>query len=119
MAETVAETAVCDSCGVDVRDESVFCYNCGEKVKSEPTTLEENYRELAADPDKETTPAASPERPPLRSAASLRKQRRASNRQPIEVSWEPPTRPPVGFFIASIGLAVGALVLLLLALYLR
>lgn len=29
MAETTLEKAVCEKCGVDVRENTSFCYNCG------------------------------------------------------------------------------------------
>jgi predicted amidophosphoribosyltransferase len=112
MSETVLQTAVCDSCGADVRDESLFCYNCGERVSREIPVIEA----LLEKPEAVIQPGS---RPPLNSAASLRKQRRASNRQPVEVSWEQRTDSPAGFVIATIVLVVGALVLLVIALYLR
>ena len=112
MSETAIETAVCSACGADVRNESLFCYNCGERVKETLADIETP----SADTEKAVRPGS---RPPLRTAASLRKQRRAYNRQPVEISWEPPAGSPAGFVITTIVLAVGALVLLLLALYLR
>jgi hypothetical protein len=112
MSETVLQTAVCDSCGAEVRDESLFCYNCGERVSQEIAVSEP----LPEKPEVLVRPGS---RPPLKSAASLRKQRRASNRQPVEVTWEQRTDSPAGFVIATIVLVVGALVLLVIALYLR
>ena len=111
MPETVLTTEACNACGSEVRDESLFCYNCGERVRDGESIAE-------------TKPSVEPEplvasRPPLRSAASLRKQRRAYNRQPVEITWERPSRAPIGFIITTIVLAAGALVLLLLALYLH
>jgi hypothetical protein len=112
MSETVLQTAVCEACGAEVRDESLFCYNCGERVTAEAGTTEPiaEKREIAVQPGS---------RPPLKSAASLRKERRAFNRQPVEVSWEQRTDSPTGFIITTIVLVIGALVLLVLALYLR
>ena len=112
MPETVLITEACNACGSEVRDESLFCYNCGERVRdSEPAA------EVITPADKVEPHVES--RPPLRSAASLRKQRRAYNRQPVEITWERPNRAPIGFIITTIVLAAGALVLLLLALYLH
>lgn len=112
MSETIVQTSVCKACGVDVRDESLFCYNCGKPVREEAPTSEQVARknEVAVQPRS---------RPPLRSAASLRKQRRAFNRQPLEVSWEQRTDSPLAFILTTIILTVGALVLLIIALYLR
>lgn len=123
MAETAVEIAVCEACGADVRDESIFCYNCGKRVVTEISDSKPvEANPLAADSLRDAAPIVqSPNdtRPPLRSAASLRKQRRASNRQPVEVSWEPATRSPAAYIITTIVLATFALVLLVLALYLR
>ena len=112
MPETVLTTEACTACGSDVRDESVFCYNCGERVRDDEPVPETKTAV-------EKIESRTDSRPPLRSAASLRKQRRAYNRQPVEITWERPSRDPIGFIIATIVLVVGSLVLLLLALYLH
>ncbi|MEP7149039.1 MAG: hypothetical protein ABI857_09165 [Acidobacteriota bacterium] len=114
MSETAIQTAACAGCGSDVRDESVFCYNCGERVKEE--TAKSEAAAAAAELEVARQPGS---RPPLKSAALLRKQRRAFNRQPLEVSWEQRTGPPAGFVITTVVLVIGVLILLLLALYLR
>jgi len=31
MAETIVEIATCENCGSDVRENTLFCYNCGNK----------------------------------------------------------------------------------------
>ncbi len=111
MSETAIQTAACASCGAEVRDESVFCYNCGDRVKDETANGEE-----AAEVNIVKQPGS---RPPLRSAALLRKQRRAFNRQPLEVSWEQRTARPTGFVITTGVIVIGVLILLVLALYLR
>ena len=33
MPESVIEKALCDDCGADVRENSLFCYNCGSSVQ--------------------------------------------------------------------------------------
>ena len=130
------ETAVCDSCGAEVRDDSLFCFNCGGSVKANSDGPEPVVPDLlkasSTDPLVETPTKANDSfpsvksgeqlpgsKPALRTAASLRKQRRAFNRQPVEVTWERPAGPAMGFIITSIVLAAGALVLILIALYLR
>ena len=113
MSETAVQSSVCDACGADVRDESLFCYNCGEPVKKEVAPTEQPVVDKT---DVAEKPAS---RPPLKSAAALRKQRRAFNRQPVEVSWEQRTGSPLAFILATIVLSVGALILLVIALYLR
>lgn len=36
MAETLVEKKVCGECGVDVRPQTQFCYNCGKSVTETP-----------------------------------------------------------------------------------
>jgi uncharacterized Zn finger protein (UPF0148 family) len=125
----MVETAVCDACGVGVRDESLYCYNCGERVAAKsgdaehPPVAESSTRPVAVaiaeTADSANAVTASKPKAPLRSAASLRKHRRASNRQPVEIRWERPTGLGIGFIITSVVLAAGALALILIALYLR
>src|ERR1043166_4154173 len=31
MAETTAEKTTCEKCGADIRENTSFCYNCGDK----------------------------------------------------------------------------------------
>jgi hypothetical protein len=57
----------------------VFCYNCGERVRADEAIA------AATTPVEKIEPVPA-SRPPLRSAASLRKQRRAYNRQPVEIT---------------------------------
>lgn len=33
MTETTVKERLCDVCGVDIRDGSVFCYNCGSALR--------------------------------------------------------------------------------------
>ena len=124
----MTDTAVCEGCGVDVRDESSFCYNCGKRVAARldsvlPPAVSEHpvEKDMIATAETEIEPAAALPRskPPLRSAASLRKQRRALNRQPVEVRWERPTGLGIGFILTAILLSTVVLVLMVIALYLR
>jgi hypothetical protein len=114
MPGTTVTEVQCDLCGAEIREGSQFCYNCGHAVPAAASQEAEVPPPVVAEP-----PVRNNTRPPLRSAASLRKQRRAYNRQPVEVTWEPKTGTPVGFVVASLVLVFGALVLLLIALYLR
>lgn len=113
MTKTAVQQDTCNSCGVEVREESQFCYNCGKSVVKavDVDTSVNEPSSVAAEPE-----AA---RAPLRSAASLRKQRRAHNRQPVKVAWEPREGASPAFVVATVALTVGAFILLVLALYLR
>ncbi len=39
MAEIVTDQQVCPSCGVEVRPNSMFCYNCGGNVEETPEQI--------------------------------------------------------------------------------
>ena len=112
MVETAVEIQRCGACGADVRDGSLYCYNCGASVARAPIAEAVNEKPAPGAEGREP-------RPPLKTAASLRKHRRAMNRQPVKVSWEPPEGPAVGFIITAIALTLGAVLLIVLALYLR
>lgn len=127
MTEPIVKDRICEACGAEVREGSLFCYNCGEAVSKngdgpqKEITTREPIREPA--PVDVTEPGAEIETPierkPLQSAASLRKQRRAYNRQPVEITWVRPEGLPKMFIAATVVLTVGALFLLIIALYLR
>jgi hypothetical protein len=36
MPDVIVEKETCSRCGVDVRTDTLFCYNCGTRVASEP-----------------------------------------------------------------------------------
>lgn len=52
MREAAVEKAVCGKCGVDIRDDTLFCYNCGNRVApapvSEPAKANGNANRAAA-----------------------------------------------------------------------
>jgi predicted amidophosphoribosyltransferase len=123
MTETAVQTPQCETCNADVRSESLFCYNCGAAVtKAEPvveTPETEAVEEPAVVTSEERVAKVPDTRPPLRSAASIRKHRRAANRQPVQITWERPDGSSMPFVVTTIVLVAGALVLLALAFYLR
>ena len=49
MAETITENQVCSACGADVREGSLFCYNCGGSLASEIAVVKSEKNEAAAD----------------------------------------------------------------------
>lgn len=114
MTETAVQISRCEECNADVRDESQFCYNCGAAVVKKADSSH-----VVAHEDSSPRRRPGEVRPPLRSAASLRKHRRAINRQPVQVTWERPSGSPIAFVIATIVLVAAAVGLLILALYLR
>jgi hypothetical protein len=114
MAETTIEKAVCENCGVAVRENTVFCYNCGGRVADlpEPVSPADN---VAGEPDgKETsdeTRAALDDlaqklkeddaqgSDKLAAAAAERRKARIRPRKKKEIVWEPIDEAPDRLFI--------------------
>lgn len=117
MPKTAVETAICDVCGAEVRDGSQFCYNCGGsvsdtgKLKPIPPPDEPIIR-LDEKPANGTPPAAyDPAK--RRAERSEKRQVRASNRQPVEIVWQPRTGFSWPFVITSlifVFLAIGVII---------
>ena len=123
MPVTVAKNVVCKECGSDVREGSLFCYNCGKAVVLETETSDDNKQtddlkklEDAAVAAEVSTSYASPKK--MRSAMDIAR-RRATSRAPVKVEWTPRDDSANMFVIISIVIVALALVLVILALYLR
>jgi flagellar biosynthesis/type III secretory pathway M-ring protein FliF/YscJ len=100
MPEAIIDKEVCAKCGVDVREDTQFCYNCGGPVAAVPATdaTTTNGEET---PASDETQAAlddlaeklraddAPEGDKLAIAAAARKKARVSKRQVKKVRWEP------------------------------
>jgi len=114
MPKTAVETAVCNICGAEVREGSVFCYNCGgsvtkaEEPAATPAPIEPKANGIAA-------PVG--QRPTQRQAD--RHKVRAANRQPTEIVWEPRNGVSWVFVIASLVFVILALAVVIAAFYLR
>ncbi|MBK9216222.1 MAG: hypothetical protein IPM59_11610 [Chloracidobacterium sp.] len=110
MTEAVLEKEKCDGCGVDVREGTLFCYNCGARVAGqEPeAALEDaitaaNNGHLPGDTDK------------LATAANERKRARVAHRKMAEYFWVPTTgENALLTLILAVLIAVFALVVVLL-----
>ena len=124
MPKTAVETAVCDICGAEVRDGSLFCYNCGGSLAKIPPP----EAAPSADPLPENSPAktnghatAEPVYDPAKRRAEKSGSRkvRAANRQPVEIVWAPRTGISLPFFIVSLVLFVLSIGIVIAAFYIR
>lgn len=118
MPGTVVEKAVCDSCGVDVRKNTLFCYNCGSKVGSIETSITETEDLNEGKTDSgvkagdqsqhlKIEPPAEADKKRAMAAAERRKARISPGKR-RQVVWEPAENAPdrtlllVSFLIAII-----------------
>lgn len=118
MAEAVLEKEVCDGCGVDVREGTLFCYNCGARVAGdEPQVSGEQPAEKSAEtvPESTNNGHSRDDADKLAAAATERKRSRVAHRKTAEYVWEPTTGEGTGLtFLIAIIIAVFALVVVLL-----
>jgi len=123
MPKTAVQTAVCDICGADVRDGSLFCYNCGGSLSkaeeaepipppSEPIVAAEPLSNGSVAKVDATPAKRRPER-------SDRRKVRASNREPAEIVWEPREGVSWTFVIVSVVFVILALAIVIAAVYVR
>lgn len=110
MTEAVLEKEKCDGCGVDIREDTLFCYNCGVRVAGEePDTALEDALDAA---NNGHSPGESDK---LAAAATERKRARVAHRKMAEYVWEPTVGENAGLaLIIAILIAVFALIVVLL-----
>ena len=117
MAEATLQRVGCENCGVDVRENTHFCYNCGKPYSDAARDL--NGLETAA-LSEETQTALDDLAAKLRTeeadggdklaiAAAKRKKARVSSKRSAEVIWEPDNTSS-GLFIFIVSLIIFLLV---------
>ncbi len=104
MPKVKVKKAVCGKCGVDVRDKTLFCYNCGSpvvEIVDEPVAESNGEVEKidgetrsALDDLAEKLKNAEPEDRKLAKAAAERKKARFIPRKTKEFVWEPNDESP-------------------------
>lgn len=119
MPKVAVEEAVCDICGVDVREGSLFCYNCGGSVTNTEAAAPATTEPIPST-DTEPKNGKADYDPAKRRSERLekRKVRSVESRQ-IEIVWEPRTGPSWPFIISSLVFFLIAVVVILAAFYLQ
>ena len=113
MPKTAVQTPICDICGADVREGSLFCYNCGGSLKRTDT-------EIVPRPQAAVAPPASANGAAQKVAVDKRAARRRNiDRGPVEVVWEPRQGISIGYVIAGVVLLFIALILFIAAMWLK
>ncbi len=143
MAETLVENQVCNTCGVEIRPQALFCYNCGAEVAEEESSentenpeilqktevLEEKKidsrkarkgRITAVVNEKTDDKTAQNGNIKLKSAANLRNKARKLEPKRVEIIWEEHQDAPNLWFLGvAILLIIFAIVIFYLAMYLK
>jgi hypothetical protein len=124
MPKTAVETAVCDICGAEVRDGSVFCYNCGGSVvKAEDTepipTPAEPIVAVAEPVANGRVTKVETDSKQRQGERSERRKVRVANREPAEIVWQQREGMSWAFVITSVVFVIIALALAIAAVYVR
>lgn len=121
MPKTAVQTAACDICGAEVRDGSIFCYNCGGSLTTaaEPEPIRSPPEPVVPDVESAANGLATrvDELPAKRKAEGS--VRRKVNREPVEIVWEPREGVSWAFVVASIVVVIIALAVVVAAVYVR
>ena len=96
MADEVLMLEKCASCGVDVRDGTSFCYNCGKSVVAEDLETGENVpsenRDIVDEVPDDVEKLAEADRSARRASAAMeRKRSRVGTKRQTKVVWVAPT----------------------------
>ncbi len=147
MSEAIVENQTCKSCGSEIRKGALFCYNCGCSLVSEvisaksqnkytdDATLSHDNKTVEKESEKmpeietatieknvevaEKTPVKK-KAENLKTAASLRKKNKTTDKKQIEIVWNEHENPPNALFLlATILMAVFAVCVVLFAFYFR
>ena len=149
MAETIVENQICKACGIDVREGSLFCYNCGGAIASEIEVEKEDKKEKVSDVwlrenlvengknDQITNqseefitlekvadkPIPKPDlqaEANLKSAATMRRKSATFQKKQVEVVWEENADAPnASFIVVALILSLFAVAVIFLAIYLK
>ena len=128
MVEAVLEKAVCAACGVDVRDGTQFCFNCGKPVSNGVVPAAANVDEAVLSDElvSELSPGSAEDAEKdekaekLAVAAAERKKSRLGQRKPKKVVWEEPSPASNRIFIlVSLLITVVAAALVFLMVFVK
>ena len=126
MPNVSVEEKACGKCGVQVRLDSQFCYNCGESLETAaaealpaPNVPHEFPKEELSDTAVKPASTARPDSS-LKSAASLRRQARTAERKTVTVVWEAgENRANLPLVLSTVGFGLMTVIIVIMALYYR
>ena len=130
MAEAIVKEKVCNTCGVEIRPNTLFCYSCGgdlsnnlESNKDSQNDEIEIKAESAINKPSVKTSKIKTQRSKkknLKTAASLRKKPKKLGKKQVEIIWEEPSgNLNIWFVLGTLLLTVLGIALFFLAMYLK
>lgn len=125
MSQTAVKELICDVCGAEVRDGSLFCYNCGTSVTEKVEVLQEPTDDLPTSDthsngnlvvkEKVEEVEVLPKREP--SAGRVRPRKRPIQNR--EVVWAERDGMSLGFIVTTVILVLLTAVILIAGFYFR
>lgn len=120
MSQTAVNELICDVCGAEVRDGSMFCYNCGTSV-TEPV----GQGEVQTVVEPQTSESRSNGSPIVKGNDSLKQrptEKIRSRKRPVqhrEVVWAERDGMSLGFVFTTVILVLLSAVILIAGFYFR
>jgi hypothetical protein len=103
---------LCPGCGVEARDGSEFCYNCGGKLSADAGAVS-SEEPLSNNGFRAVGPGA------VTKGRERRRRPKPISNDPIQVRWQRDEDPGIRFLIVSVIMGLIALLLIGLGFYLR
>jgi hypothetical protein len=127
MAEGVVDKRECEACAAEIREGSLFCYNCGRSLEASVTASGPATDQPAVTPEPRTGPNGGN---PLGSAVidagsgvpqktRAKRGRRSYVRAREKVTWVAREEPPRLFIGATVAIVVFSAMLLIIAMLLK
>lgn len=126
MPEVKLKIATCESCGADIREDTLFCYSCGRKYAdaanvsngSEQVEISDEAKTALDDLAEKFKLGDAESQDKMALAAAERKKARVTPRKAKEMVWETDESiSGTGFFVASLFISILVVAVVFLTVY--
>ena len=124
MSKTAVKESICDVCGAEIRDASIFCYNCGSAVTQqvEKGNIVKPSDNLPASDVSSNGGQTVKTDTPRTSAKPVHADRMRQRKRPVrtrEVAWEEREGISISFVVTTLVLVALAVTILVAGFYFR